>query len=124
MTTSAPRVISMRGRRGRVPAGAVYIGRAMPRLGLAASPLANPHRRGSRGEQIAGFRRHFRESLLPDPAVREYLEGIRGLDLACWCAPEPCHGDVIREYLESTPAPARVCAGDGSCRAAGRREGG
>lgn len=22
------------------------------------------------------------------------------LELCCWCAPKPCHGDVIKEFLE------------------------
>lgn len=36
------------------------------------------------------------------------LEPLRGKTLACWCAPEPCHGDVIAELLVRSPQPARV----------------
>jgi hypothetical protein len=28
----------------------------------------------------------------------ERLRGLRGKLLACWCAPEACHGDVLVEY--------------------------
>jgi hypothetical protein len=34
---------------------------------------------------------------------RPDLEPLRGKRLACWCAPLPCHGDVIVEWLESHP---------------------
>jgi hypothetical protein len=25
----------------------------------------------------------------------DYIHGLRGRDLVCWCAPEPCHGDLL-----------------------------
>lgn len=28
-----------------------------------------------------------------------FLEPLRGKRLACWCAPLPCHGDVIAELI-------------------------
>jgi hypothetical protein len=28
-----------------------------------------------------------------------YLEPLRGKRFACWCAPLPCHGDVIAELI-------------------------
>jgi hypothetical protein len=31
----------------------------------------------------------------------DFLEPLRGKRLACWCAPLPCHGDVILEKLGS-----------------------
>jgi len=29
----------------------------------------------------------------------DFLEPLRGKRLACWCAPLPCHGDVIAELV-------------------------
>ena len=34
---------------------------------------------------------------------RSFLEPLRGKRLACWCAPLPCHGDVILEWLDAHP---------------------
>lgn len=106
---------------GKVPRGAVYIGRAAP--GLERSPLANPYIAKSRAPQPC-----LHAVVVPDDAVLErfkrritlhIVQGFRELDalrqlrrtstLACWCADRdaglvvrngvdaesPCHGDVI-----------------------------
>jgi hypothetical protein len=89
-----PELLNMRGRRGVIPPGAVYVGRAMPRIGLRASKWANPFkigRDGTREEVIA----KFHEWLLRQPTLMAALPELRGPDLACWCAPLPCHGDVL-----------------------------
>src|SRR5262249_12804641 len=89
-------LLNMRGRRGIVPPGAVYIGRAVPQLGLPASKWANPFRigrDGMRDEVIAQYRVWLRQQ----PALLAALAGLGGKDFACWCAPLPCHGDVLRE---------------------------
>jgi hypothetical protein len=95
-----PRVVNLRGRRGVVPEGAAYIGRAMPRIGLAASKWANPFKighDGSRDEVIAKYRAY----LLQHPSLMAALPELRGKDLACWCAPERCHGDVLLELIQA-----------------------
>jgi hypothetical protein len=54
-----PEILNMRGRRGVVPPGAVYIGRDSRRAGLAGSKWANPFtaaRDGDVDEVIAKFR--------------------------------------------------------------------
>lgn len=82
----------------KVP-GAVYIGRAMPRQGLKASPLANPYhigKDGTREEVIA----KYRAWLLAQPDLLARLPELRGKALACWCHPERCHGDVLITLLE------------------------
>jgi hypothetical protein len=88
---SMPRVLNYK--RDGLPPGAVYIGRMMPQYGLVGSKWHNPYkvgRDGTREEVIAKYERHLHDSGLID-AVRE----LRGRDLVCWCAPEPCHGDVL-----------------------------
>jgi len=46
--------------------------------------------------------RHLR-SLLADERRRLMAAQpeLRGKDLACWCAPEPCHGDVLFELANA-----------------------
>ena len=72
----------------------VYIGRANRRYRLAASPWANLYREGrdgDRGEVIA----KYEDWLRSQPALMAALPELRGKVLGCWCAPEPCHGDVL-----------------------------
>jgi hypothetical protein len=62
-------------------------------FGLVGSKWHNPYevgRDGTREEAIAKYKRYLHDSGLID-SVRE----LRGLDLVCQCAPEPCHGDVL-----------------------------
>jgi hypothetical protein len=84
--------------------GGVYIGRAVPRRGLKKSMFANPYKEGldgDRDEVILQYRQWFYRQL-PVSAFRRAVEQLRGKMLVCWCAPERCHGDVIREYLDET----------------------
>ena len=78
---------------GRVPGGAVYVGRAAP--GLPASPFANPFsvKKYGRDEAV----RRYRERLLDDPElVTRARAELAGKDLACWCHPaDRCHADVL-----------------------------
>jgi hypothetical protein len=72
----------------------VYIGRAMPRFGLAASRWTNPFRAGhdgNRREAIAKYERW----LSGEPELMTALPDLRGKTLGCWCAPQPCHGDAL-----------------------------
>ena len=99
-----PRRVKMTGDlfRGRVPDGAVYVGRAAPRL--KRSRRANPHPVGkpckvcggrvhTRAEAIARFRWYLHSTPgLLDQARRE----LAGRDLACWCPlDQACHADML-----------------------------
>ncbi len=49
---------------------------------------------GGRDEVIAKYRDYY----LPHKVVlQERLPELVGKALGCWCAPEPCHGDVLKE---------------------------
>lgn len=86
---------------GRVPDGAVYVGRAA--RGLTASAYANRHRVGDcrdcrgrhdQGDAVAAYAQDLnRRPELVDAARRELV----GRDLACWCRLDagPCHADVL-----------------------------
>lgn len=47
---------------------------------------------GDRGAVIRNYETHY----LPNkPSLLSKIDGLRGKALGCWCAPEPCHGDVL-----------------------------
>lgn len=49
----------------------------------------------SREEAIRRFEEDLRAVLAGDPAaLADFLTPLAGKTLGCWCAPNPCHGDV------------------------------
>jgi hypothetical protein len=101
---AAPRRVQVEGDlfHGRVPAGAVYVGRAAP--GLPASPYANPFpaRRHGRDAAIQLFRDHVAARPGLAAAIRRDLAGR---DLACWCPLTAArHGDVLLELANQPQA--------------------
>jgi hypothetical protein len=81
-----PRVLNLR--RDRIPRDAVYIGRGR------GSKLGNPFvigRDGSRAEVIESFN----QWIVRQRHLKETIRNLRGRDLVCFCAPKPCHGDVL-----------------------------
>lgn len=83
---------------------AQYIGRG--------SPLGNPFiigRDGDRAEVIAKYERWFYNQLLSNHSMRRELRRLASLAdrgdlvLGCFCAPQSCHGDIIKAYLEANP---------------------
>jgi hypothetical protein len=94
-----PQVLNLRGRKGVMPEGAVYIGRRQryePWRHLPHSKWHNPFKlrrnasQEERAEVLARYERHLHDSGLVND-----LHELRGRDLACWCKPAPCHGDVL-----------------------------
>jgi hypothetical protein len=72
----------------------VYIGREMRRYGLKESRWANKFkigRDGTRDEVIA----RYEQWVLAQPELVAALPELHGRVLGCWCAPVPCHGDVL-----------------------------
>jgi len=70
----------------------VYIGRP--------SKWGNPYvigRDGTRAQVIA----KYRDWVLRQPALMAALPELRGKTLGCWCAPQPCHGDVLAALAQS-----------------------
>ena len=67
-------------------------------------PYGNPFvigRDGTREEVIAKHRAWIMER--PELQARVRRE-LRGKVLACWCAPRPCHGDVLLEIANGEAA--------------------
>jgi hypothetical protein len=86
----------------RLPDGVVYVGGAMPWLGLKKSIWANPYNKMfrkcdiTREECIA----MYREYVLSHNNLMARLPELQGKVLGCWCAPEPCHGDVLLRLID------------------------
>jgi uncharacterized protein DUF4326 len=89
----------------------IYVGREMPYLGLAGSVLGNRCGGRTREERIANFRRDLWGKM--KRREKEYWELKRIAELAlhediiliCWCAPKPCHAEVIRDAVEFLNSP-------------------
>ncbi len=80
----------------------VYIGRAVPEAGLAASKWGNPFimQDDSDAERTRAID-EFRAWIVEQPELMASLDELRGLRLGCWCAPKPCHGDVLAELADN-----------------------
>jgi hypothetical protein len=91
-----PQIINMRGRHGQVPAGAVYVGRAMPRIKLRQSKWANPFKPGRDGTRDEAVEK-YRNWLLQQSELMAAMAELRGKNLVCWCAPDRCHAEVLLE---------------------------
>lgn len=90
-------------------ASRVYIGRAG--YGYPGSPLASPFHvseRCSRNEVMERYQRWLVEGICANnPAIVGELRRIRDMaglgvvELACWCKPERCHGDIVKYAVEN-----------------------
>lgn len=88
----------------------IYCGRAMPKRGLKGSPLGNPFKDPWDGRgPIERYRLWLWDKLKRrDRVVVDELITVIGFNqvhgecrLACWCAPRPCHVDVIIKALQT-----------------------
>jgi hypothetical protein len=97
MTTT---VVHLKRQGGREVVGCdVYIGRSMNQGGwrLPTSIWANPFKLSehSREEVLRLYEEYVRKK----PELMGRLHELRGKRLGCWCAPLPCHGDVLVKLL-------------------------
>ena len=69
-----------------VPAGTVYIGRS--------GRWGNPFRIGPDGDRADVIAKHERW-LAEQRDLLRALDELRGRNLVCFCAPLPCHGDLL-----------------------------
>lgn len=96
------------------PQGSVYIGRMSGDRQYFGNPFT--HKVGTKASVVVSSReeavRAFREWLLGNEyewVEREqrrwiitHLHLLRKKDLVCWCAPEPCHGEVLLKYAHGS----------------------
>ena len=77
-----------------IPEAAVYVGRP--------SMWGNPFHvtlKCSREQAVSKYKTWFLERIAHDPDFRAATLVLAGKDLVCWCAPELCHAEVIREWV-------------------------
>ena len=60
----------------------------------------NPFRIGREGTRAEVIRR-YAAYLQTRPDLLAAVPALRGCTLACWCAPAPCHAEVLRNFAES-----------------------
>lgn len=75
------------------PGDAIYVGRG--------SKWGNPFRIGVDGDRTAVIAKHERW-LADQHQLLRALDELRGRDLVCFCAPKPCHGDILVRLANST----------------------
>lgn len=79
------------------PPDAVYVGRP--------SKWGNPFvisKDGTRDKVIEMFRYRLERLMVEDPNnYHQLIAPLRGKDLVCWCAPKPCHADILLEIANS-----------------------
>ena len=93
-----PKVYNQRNRLEPKPLDAVYVGRG------SGSHWGNPFREGrdgTREEVIAKFEAYALKRLEREP---NWLDPLKGKDLVCWCAPKPCHADVLLRLSKEQPS--------------------
>lgn len=92
-----PRVYSRRKGAETPPDGAVYVGRP--------TEFGNPFvvgRDGTQGGCVDLYRKWVNDPQRSN--LRAQIRSqLRGKDLVCWCAPEPCHADVLLEIANADP---------------------
>ena len=79
-------------REQNIPSGAVYVGRP--------SEWGNPFeigKHGTRADVIRKYRSWLWQSIEAGEITLEGLAALAGKDLMCWCAPLPCHADVLEK---------------------------
>jgi len=76
-----------------IPAGAEYIGRG--------SKWGNRFIIGRDGDRATVIAKHERW-LADQHDLLRALDELRGRDLVCFCAPRPCHGDLLRRLGNAT----------------------
>lgn len=81
-----------------IPENAVYIARGQPHLGLPHSKFANPFKitdTDTREIVVEKYKKWLWEQIRSGKITLEDLLELENKDVLCFCAPAPCHGDVV-----------------------------
>lgn len=70
-----------------------------PAFGCFGNPY--PLKQYGREACISLFKDYFIKRVERDQRFREAVLALKGKRLGCMCAPLPCHGHVIKEWLDS-----------------------
>lgn len=90
-----PRVLNKSTATQEELAAAIYVGRP--------TMFGNPFR-VSKGCTHAEAIEKYRHWLDQHPAIKDAaIKCLRGADLVCWCAPKPCHADILLALVNAPP---------------------
>lgn len=64
------------------------------------SPWGNPFELPSDGDRDTVIRNYEQHYLPFKPSLLDQLPDLKGKALGCWCAPEPCHGDILKSAAD------------------------
>ncbi len=87
----------------------VYIGRKgivfvdKKRYPTQDSIWCNPYKIGKDGDRaqcLQKYENFIRNRLEVESGLKDELKKLKDKNLGCWCAPEPCHGNVLLKILE------------------------
>jgi hypothetical protein len=73
----------------------VYIGRP--------SIFGNPFsigKDGNRAVVIKKYKAYFKTRIAKDSHFKQEVLKLKDKTLGCYCKPQVCHGDIIKEYLD------------------------
>lgn len=72
-----------------------------PNFGCFGNPY--PVKIYGRKKCIALYKVYFLKRVEEDLEFRKAVLALKGKKLGCFCAPDECHGDVIKEWLDAQP---------------------
>lgn len=88
----------------------VYIGRSgvvfidKQRYPKESSPFCNPYKIGKDGDRnnvIKLYKKYIIEKIESSNEFKKKIISLKGKILGCWCHPEPCHGDILLEIVNT-----------------------
>ena len=79
----------------------VYIGRGgRGKDGYFGNPF--PLKTGEeRGSTLEKYKAYFYNRMESDLGFKQKVHKLKGQILGCFCKPNPCHGDIIADYLDN-----------------------
>lgn len=91
-----PKIPVLNKRKDKIPKGAIYVGRPS----IYGNPF--PIRKGkTREEVIEKYREYFKKRSKDDLVFMAALKKLKDATaLVCFCAPLPCHADILAEWVE------------------------
>lgn len=87
---------------GNAPADSIYVGRPT-KWGNPFSHLTGTTARfrvATRSEAVCNYREWI-HSVGQQRLIADIRSELKGKDLVCWCAPKPCHADILLEIANA-----------------------
>lgn len=79
----------------------IYIGRAgRGQDGYFGNPVRLENG-APKGSTLENYKSYFMNRLENDPQFKQKVHALKGKVLGCFCKPGPCHGDIIKAYLDT-----------------------